>query len=150
MSVNHIAKVTKEINAPAARVWDALTNPELIREYFFGANAISEWKQGSEIRFEGTWQDKPYTDKGTIQLILPEKILQFTYYSPLSGLDDVPENYQSISYELEENNGVTTLTVKNANLSSEEQKEQSQKNWEHVLENLERLLERTSRTSPAE
>lgn len=150
MSVNHIAKVTKEINAPAARVWDALTNPELIREYFFGANAISEWKQGSEIRFEGTWQDKPYTDKGTIQLILPEKILQFTYYSPLSGLDDVPENYQSISYELEENNGVTTLTVKNANLSSEEQKEQSQKNWEHVLENLERLLERTSRISPAE
>ena len=31
-----VAKATITINAPAARVWDALTQPELIKRYLFG------------------------------------------------------------------------------------------------------------------
>lgn len=141
MAANHIAKITRQINAPATRVWKALTTPDLIEKYFFGTRTSSEWEEGSEITFEGTWEDQPYTDKGTIQTMLPERILQYSYFSPLSGLEDVPENYQSITFELDEEGDTTLLTVKHANLPSEEQKVQSENNWNKVLNNLKQLVE---------
>lgn len=141
MAANHIAKITRQINAPATRVWKALTTPNLIEKYFFGTRASSEWKEGSDITFEGTWEDQPYTDKGTIQVMLPEKILQYSYFSPLSGLDDVPENYQSITFELDEEGDTTLLTLKHANLPSEEEKIKSENNWNKILNDLKQLVE---------
>jgi len=41
------ARKSITINAPAAKVWDALINPELIKQYLFGTEAISDWEVGS-------------------------------------------------------------------------------------------------------
>jgi hypothetical protein len=43
--------VKKEIenNADVSKVWNALINPELIKQYLFGTEAVSEWKIGSPI-----------------------------------------------------------------------------------------------------
>ncbi len=144
MSVNIIAKVSKRIDAPARNVWDALTNPEKIRQYFFNTHVVSDWREGSDITFEGEWEGKHYKGKGTIQMILPEKVLQFSYFSPLSGQEDTPENYQNITYELDEDDGYTILTVRNSNLPSEDRQKQAEKSWETVLENLKSVVESTA------
>ena len=39
-----IAQAHITISAPIARVWDALVNPEMIKHYMFGTNAVSEGK----------------------------------------------------------------------------------------------------------
>jgi len=44
-----VAKKSLIINAPIAKVWDALVNPELIKHYLFGTEAISDWEVGSPI-----------------------------------------------------------------------------------------------------
>ena len=54
------------IHVPAAKVWEALTSPELVRQYLYGAAIVSDWQKGSPITYQGEWQGKPYEDKGTI------------------------------------------------------------------------------------
>ena len=65
----YIAKVSTTINAPITKVWDALTNPEIIRQFMFGTEVVSEWSKGSPIVWKGTWEGKPYEDKGVILAI---------------------------------------------------------------------------------
>ena len=67
------------INASAAEVWNALTNKEMIKEYFFGTEANTDWKEGSPISFTGTWEGTTYEDKGTVLKIEKEKLLQHDY-----------------------------------------------------------------------
>jgi|SRR5687767_9276683 len=141
MSANLIAKASTNISAPASRVWDALTNPDIIKQYFFGTQAISDWKEGSSLEFKGEWDGKKYVDKGVILKSEPEKLFQYTYLSSFSNLPDLPENYANITYELLEEDGETTLTVKQENVANEEVRKHSEQNWENVLKALKDLLE---------
>lgn len=142
MSVNLIAKASTHIAVPASRVWDALTTPEIIKQYFFGTKAISDWKEGSTLEFRGEWEGKPYVDKGIILKSDPGKLFQYTYLSSFSGLPDMPENYANITYELYEDNGQTELTVKQENIANEQARKHSEQNWSYVLQNLKELLEK--------
>ncbi len=66
MDRGYIAEKSIAINAPIADVWDALVNPATIKQYMFGADAVSEWKEGSPIVFRGEWEGVEYEDKGVI------------------------------------------------------------------------------------
>ena len=44
-----------EIHEAPSKVWDALTNPEIIKKYLFGTETITDWKVGSEIIFQGEY-----------------------------------------------------------------------------------------------
>ncbi len=100
MAQDHLAKVSTTINAPAASVWDALTNPEKIKKYMFVTNVSSSFKEGSPITWKGEWEGKPYEDKGKILKITPQRVLQYSHFSPLSGEPDKPENYHTVTIEL--------------------------------------------------
>src|ERR1700709_1735472 len=94
------AEVSVSINASKSKVWKALTTPALIKKYLMGTNVTSDWKEGSLIKYEGEYQGKKYSDKGTIKKIEPGKILQSTYWSSMSGKEDKPENYNLVTYKL--------------------------------------------------
>jgi uncharacterized protein YndB with AHSA1/START domain len=136
-----IAKSTIEINAPIEKVWNALTDPEIIKQYFFGTEIVSDWKVGSPLIFKGTWEGKVYEDKATILNFEPDKLLRYRYWSSMSGTPDIPENYANITYKLSQRNKVTVLTIIQDNISTREKKEHSQQNWKMVLTNLKKLLE---------
>lgn len=44
------------INAPLEKVWKALTEPEIVKQYFFGTDLVTDWKVGSPIIFQGEWE----------------------------------------------------------------------------------------------
>ncbi len=142
MKNDFIAEQSIIINAPAAKVWDALINPEKIKKYLFGTEAVSEWKKGSQIRYRGEWQGKSYEDKGMIINIIPEKLLVSTYWSSMSGLPDMPENYNKVTYKLKPENGRTVLTVIQDNNPTEESKKHAEQNWKTVIEGLKDLVEK--------
>jgi uncharacterized protein YndB with AHSA1/START domain len=142
MAANLIAKASIVIEAPASKVWEALTNPEQIKQWFFGTEAISDWKEGSTLEFKGVWEGKEYLDKGVILKMEPEKLFQYSYFSNFSGLEDKPENYANIIYDLEEENGHTTLTVKQENIVDDATRERSENNWKEVLNSLKTMLEK--------
>ena len=55
-----VANASIVINAPLGAVWDALVTPEAIKQYMFGTTVVSDCKEGSPIRWKGTWHD-PHT-----------------------------------------------------------------------------------------
>ena len=67
MDKDLIARASVAIGAGSAEVWNALVTPAAIKEYMFGTNVDSEWKEGSPIVWRGEWQGKPYEDKGVRQ-----------------------------------------------------------------------------------
>ncbi len=56
-----------------------------------------------------------------------------THFSPLSGDDDVPENYHTLTYELEGQDGHTRVSLSQDNNPSAEAAEHSRENWEKML-----------------
>jgi uncharacterized protein YndB with AHSA1/START domain len=141
MKDQFIAKTSITISAPASRVWEALTQPELIQQYLFGTQVTTDWNVGSAITYRGEWEGKAYEDKGEILQIEPEKLFVSTYWSAFSGLPDVPENYKTVRYELTGSADNTILTVTQDNNASQAEAEHSQQNWITVLEGLKKILE---------
>lgn len=136
-----VARASIDIDAPADAVWHALTSPEVIKQYMFGTEAVSDWKEGGEIRWRGEWEGKPYEDKGVILDIEPPRVLSYSHYSPLSGVPDVPENYHTLTYELSGDGGQTSVTLSQDNNSTEEERERSQQMWQMMLESLKKVVE---------
>jgi uncharacterized protein YndB with AHSA1/START domain len=130
------------IDAPIDGVWRAVTTPEIIKQWFFGVDTESDWKQGGRLVHRGEWQGKPYQDKGEIVRIEPPRLLVHTHWSDASGLPDEPANYQEVTWALEERGGSTELTVSERNVRSEEAKATSEEGWRAALAALKSLLER--------
>jgi len=135
------ATIGVDIQAPASAVWSALTDPDKIKLYLFGTHTVCDWHVGSSITYSGEWQGKAYEDKGVILESVPGERLVMTYWSSFSGVADVPENYQKITYRLEPIAGGTRLTVVQEGHRSPEAKEHSQQNWRVVLDGLKKILE---------
>jgi len=133
--------VKVKFKAPMAKVWQGLTDPALVKEYFFGTNLESNWRVGEPIKFSGEWNGHKYEDHGTILDIDPGTFVKYSYWSSMSGTEDKPENYANITYNLTENNGETELTVTQDNVKNEEAKAHSEQNWKGLFEELRKLIE---------
>jgi len=141
MKNNITGRASITINATTDKVWEALTTPSIIKKYFFGTDAVSDWQVGSPLIFKGEWQGKQYEDKGTILEIVPKKLFKYSYWSSMSGIEDKPENYVDVTYELSGKDDDVTLTVTQENIPDEKMKEHSEQNWNKVLGDLKKLLE---------
>jgi uncharacterized protein YndB with AHSA1/START domain len=141
MTSNHIAIATTTINAPADAVWKALTDPALIKEYMFGSVVTSDWKVGSTITYAGVYEGKEYEDHGRILDLKPGELLRSTHFSPLGGKQDIPENYHTLTWTLEQEGDSTTLTLTQDNNETEDAAKHSEDNWTTVLTGLKELVE---------
>jgi uncharacterized protein YndB with AHSA1/START domain len=128
------------ISAPVSTVWDAFTLPEQVKEWFFGTNQVTDWKLGSPIFFRGEWEGKPYEDKGTVLEYIPQKSLSYNYWSSLAKLEDKPELYQVVKYDLEEVPEGTKLTITQSNVQTQESADHSSENWKAMLDILDKWL----------
>lgn len=145
MSKGFAAITSVTIDAPADKVWDALTKPEQVKRYMHGTEMSTDWKQGSPIRWRGEWQGRKYEDKGTVLDVKPKKLLRYTHWSPMGGSEDRPENYHTVTYELKGENGTTMLTlIQDNNSSQEEADKMAADNWAPVLQGLKETAEAKS------
>lgn len=130
------------ISALAPEVWQAITDPETIKQYLFGAAVKTDWKEGSPIIFSGIWKEKEYEDKGQIISVEKEKRIEYTHWSSLWNTEDIPENYFTVMYELEERENDTILTITQFGTMSDTSYEHSAQNWECVLQKIKDLVEK--------
>jgi len=137
------------INAPAAKVWDALVNPEETKKYMFGCEALSDWRIGSPLLWKGLYEGKEMIFvKGNIVDIKPERYLAYTVIDPNSTIEDIPENYLTITYELSQDNGKTLFKVSQGDYSTvadgERRFKESSNNgegWNPILVEIKKLVE---------
>ena len=142
MPTNLRSQKTITIHAPVEEIWDALTRPELIRQWFFGVNTRTTWMEGTPITHRGEYQGKQYEDRGEILKFQPPKLLSHTHWSSMSGLPDNEENYQQVTYSLVAQGRNTELTVTELNLPNEPAKETSEKSWDIALDMLKQMIEK--------
>lgn len=139
---NLTAKATITIEAPKDEVWKALVTPAAVKQYMFGTDVASDWKEGSQITWKGEWEGRRYEDKGVIRQSKPGRTLQYTHFSPLAGLPDKPENYHTVTIELSPAGSVTQVMLTQDNNRNEEDRAHSEKNWKMMLEGLKKYAER--------
>jgi uncharacterized protein YndB with AHSA1/START domain len=141
---DQVAKVSTVIDAPKEDVWEALTDPDAISEYMFGAKVTTDWMVGSPITWEGEWDGRPYQDSGVIREVRPPQVLEYSHFSPLSGQPDLPENYHFVRIEVVEDGSTTTVTLIQDNNETAEARDHSEKNWQTMLDGLKKVVEEGS------
>lgn len=139
--IGHVATADIEIDAPAALVWAALTDPDQIAKYMFGAKVETDWRPGSVITWSGEYQGRAYQDKGEIVEVEPERLLKVTHFSPLTGQEDKPENYHTVVYELEPRGDKTRVVLRQDNNASADEAAHSAANWKVFLAGLKDVVE---------
>jgi uncharacterized protein YndB with AHSA1/START domain len=113
--------MTRKFDAPREIVWETITDPELIPQWFgFAADATEVKKM--DVRKGGTWQYITRTSGGEVvdfhgtyrEVVAPEKLV----YSFLFG--DMPEGDGFVEITLVEKDGVTELRDRGVFSSKEE------------------------------
>jgi uncharacterized protein YndB with AHSA1/START domain len=143
--MNKDLQVSKNISikANSASVWDAMTNPTIIKQYLYGTQTTSDWKVGSPILFEGEFNGQKYKDKGNVLECRKNELLKYNYWSGFSGLEDKPENYCLVSYIITENApNEVTLTWKQQGFTSEEGKCHTENGLGAMLQQIKELVEK--------
>lgn len=116
---DQIASKSVEINAPLSRVWDALTDPELMKQWMADAeteiNIDTDWTVGNPISIYGKLHRMKYRNSGTVLQFQREQILTYSHLSSLSRLPDEPRNYVVMEFRLApvENRTKLELTLRN-------------------------------------
>ena len=88
------------IEAPLQRVWDTLTNPELVKKWQYGSELNTDWNVGSSIRFRTEWEGTVFEQWGKVLEIIPGQLIKYSLFAPRPGLEDKTENYFTMSYIL--------------------------------------------------
>jgi len=134
---------TIDINAPVSRVWDTMTNPEIIKEYLFGTETVTDWKVGSEIVFQGEYNGQKYRDHGVILEYIPNELVSYSYWSGFSGLEDKPENYSTVTYKIAKKaDSLTTLSWIQKGYATEEGYKHSSEGMAAFMEQIKGIAER--------
>ena len=141
------AQVSIVVTAPRAEVWEALTTPEMISQYFMGAEVETDWEVGSPITFTGEWQGKRFQDKGQVLTFEPQREVAYSHWSPLAGTDDTPDNYHVVDITLVDDAAGTMVTLTQSNLDGRvtdddrAHREEFERNWTGMLEGMKQLVE---------
>ena len=141
MTQSYVATKAVTIAAAPDRIWEALTTPEQVKQYMFGADVVTDWVKGGPIVYRGVWEGQPFEDKGTVLDIDPPLLLRTSYYSPLSGKPDTPENYSEVTYAVSRDGKASRLTVTQSNIPTEEGAAQSESNWGMTLDAIKAMIE---------
>jgi uncharacterized protein YndB with AHSA1/START domain len=141
MNPDLIISKSIDINATLSEVWDTLINPEMITQYFTGAETITNWQVGSEIVFIHIYEGKKIKNKGVILKLEPNHALRYTYWTAFSNTEDKPENYTTITYALTEINEKTRLTLTQTNFKNIDWYQALEIGWDAVLIKIKEIAE---------
>ena len=103
---------TVKILAPAEKVWLALTRPELVKQWQYGSDLLTTWEIGNPIVFRNEWNGEVFEQKGRVLEFTAGVRLKYSLFFPRPDLQDIPEHYFFMTYELSESEGTTSLLVR--------------------------------------
>ena len=131
-----------QIRTTPAKLWEALTNPDFIEQYFFGCRNTSTWKTGDVI--ESRDPDGELSWRGKILKSIPEKEVSFTF-DHLTG-----EPPSTVHYQIEPLGEMVQLTIIHEDFPEVSAIRDRVKNgWPSIIEGIKSLLETGHVAAPA-
>lgn len=129
------------LNAPVEKVWNALTQPALVKQWQYGSDLITDWKVGNEIRFRNEWEGQVFEQWGTVLEVVPNQKIRYSLFFPRPGLEDKPENYFIMSYVLSLENQKTELQIVHEDNRPGAVQEEPQGEENPILQGLKAIIE---------
>jgi uncharacterized protein YndB with AHSA1/START domain len=125
------------IQASAQRVWDALKDAELTKQYWGVHKNVSAWSVGAEWRHVDYDDETNVAVRGKVLVHEPPHKLSFTWHSAAHDRE-APESV--VTFELKEAYGSTKLTLTHEGLA-DARKGPVVEGWSAILCSLKTLLE---------
>ncbi|MCA1458637.1 SRPBCC family protein [Bradyrhizobium sp. BRP22] len=126
------------IQAPCEKVWDALLDPEMTKDYWGRKRNRSDWSKGA------TWQHEDYDDPSEVAIAgtvieseRPHRLV-LSWARPANAGD--PDKVSRVTFMIEEQFGSTKLTVVHSELDDEMLRGVSA-GWPAILSSMKTLLE---------
>jgi len=127
--------------APIQKVWNALTQPDLVKQWQYGSDLITDWIVGNEIRFRNEWEGQVFEQWGTVLEVIPNQKIKYSLFFPRPELEDKPENYFIMSYILTEENQKVKLEILQEDNRPGAIQEEPQDEENPILQGLKALIE---------
>ena len=117
------------------QVWDLLINPAMTRQYMFGCEVVSNWEIGGPLNWKGTTEDgtEVIYVKGNLLEYEKGKKISSTTFDPNGTMEDIPENYVNLTYEISPQKEGTLLIIQQGDFSKaangQQRYEESKAGW---------------------
>jgi len=123
-----------QIRTTPAKLWEALTDPDFIQQYWFGCRNTSTWQVGDVI--ESRDPDGELAWHGKILKSVPEDEVVFTF----DHLSDEPPS--TVRFKIEPQNDTVQLTITHEDFQEVSAIRDRVKNgWPSIIEGIKSLLE---------
>ncbi len=130
-----------DIRTTPEKLWDALTNPEVTQQYWYGARLESDWTVGAPITFHKT-QGAP--DTGVVLVADRPRTLAFSWH--ISWGDMAKERDSRVTFSIAPTGDGVKLTVVHDELEDGGAVMEAMKNgWRGILAGLKSTLEADAR-----
>ena len=128
------------ISTTPEKLWNALIDGEMTKQYWARHRNASDWKAGSK------WEHQDYDDAGKVDVVgkvmesTPPRRLVLTWASPADA--NAPEKHSRVTFEIEPYMETVRLTVTHDELEPDSPMLHGiSKGWPLVLSSLKTLLE---------
>ena len=123
-----------QIRTTPAKLWEALTDPDFIQQYWFGCRNTSTWQVGDAI--ESRDPDGGLAWKGVILKCVPEEEVVFTF----DHLTDEPAS--TVRFKIEPQKDMVQLTITHEDFAEVSAIRDRVKNgWPGIIAGIKSLLE---------
>jgi len=127
-----------EINAPAAKVFAALTEPEQLVQWWGHPGSYHCTKMEADLRVGGRWRTtgeskdgSPFSVTGEYRVIEPPHALEFTWRHDWGAHEDQIDTL--VRYDIEERDGVTRVRVTHSGFADVASRDDHERGWGTVL-----------------
>ena len=130
------------IGAAPDRVWQALTDGALTRQYWYGRRVESDWKVGSTVTFWYDTEDgEAVSDRGIVLESKPPRHLSYTFH--VEFVDELKDEHPSrVTFDLEPIGDETRLTLIHDEFEPKSRVlDDCRTGWPAILSSLKSLVE---------
>jgi uncharacterized protein YndB with AHSA1/START domain len=126
------------IKTTPERLWEAITDPELRRQYSFGVGVVSDWTPGSHYVADHPQSPEPISEGENLEVDPPRRLVQS--FNALWSDDVKSEGTSRVTWEIEPVGDSCRLLVTHDQLR-EGVNEEIYGGWPQILSGLKTLLE---------
>jgi len=138
--MSYSIEIHTTIRTPLRDAWAVLVDPVRVGTLFWDCTVESDFVPGRPIVWKGTWEGKPFEDRGTILEVEPPSLLRYSHWTASSG-PETEENKSLLTWSLSEQGGAVRVTFQHQNIATKAMKDHSEPMWKMLLDRMKEMLE---------